>query len=57
MLSEIHQSEKDRYYMISYVESNGYNKLMNEIETETWVHGTAWQLSEGRRVGGLYERK
>ena len=44
MLSEISQSEKDKYYMISlecYVEWNSQNKLMNKLETETWTHEEA----------------
>ena len=41
MLSEISQSEKDKHHMISlYLESNEQNKLMNNIETEAWIHGT-----------------
>ena len=30
MLSELNQSVKGKYHMISYVESNKYNKLMNK---------------------------
>ena len=29
------------------MESNEQNKLTNKIETEAWVYGTDWQLSEG----------
>lgn len=43
VLNEINQSEKDKYHIISYVESNE-QKLMNEVDPETWKHG----LSEGR---------
>lgn len=54
MLSEISQSERDKYHMISlYVESNEQNELMNRIGPETWEHGTDWQISEegvGRRI-------
>ena len=58
MLSEIRQSEKDKYHMISLnVESNEQNKLMNKIETEAWKHETYRQLSEGNRKGGLDERR
>ena len=32
MLSEIKQLEEDKYHMISYVESNKQNKLMNRLE-------------------------
>ena len=39
MLSEISQSEKDKYNMISLVESVVQNKLMGKIETEAWIHG------------------
>ena len=38
MLHKVSQSEKDKYYMISYVESNEQNKLTNKIETEAWTH-------------------
>ena len=34
MLSEISQIEKDKYWMISYVESKKYNKLMNITKNE-----------------------
>ena len=30
MLSELNQSVKGKHHMISYVESNKYNKLMNK---------------------------
>ena len=41
MLSEISQSEKDKYHMIhSYVESNEQNILTNKIKPEAWIHGT-----------------
>ena len=40
---------KGKYHMISlYLESNEQNKVINEIETEAWTHGTDWQLLEGR---------
>ena len=36
MLSEISQSEKDKYHMIHlYVETNEQNKLTNKIETDS----------------------
>ena len=38
MLSEISQSVKDKYHMISLI--RGQNKLMSKIEPETWKHGT-----------------
>ena len=58
MLPEISQSEKEKYYMISlYVQSNEQNKLTNKRETEAWIQGTDKQLSEGRKEGGLGERK
>ena len=41
MLREISQSEKDRYHMIALICGIfEQNKLMNEIETEAWIHGT-----------------
>ena len=36
MLSEISQSEKDKYHMIfSYVESNGQTELTRKMETDS----------------------
>ena len=35
-----------------YVESNEQYKPINKIGPEAWTHGTAWQISEGTRVGG-----
>ena len=41
ILSEISQSEKDKYYMTSLiVESNEQNKLTNKIEPQAWNHGS-----------------
>ena len=39
-----------------YVESNEQNKLMNTKETEAWIHGTDWQLSEGRGWGTRWKK-
>ena len=51
-LSEISQSEKDKYHMISLIcESNEQNKLTNRIETDSKIQKTDWQLSEGRGDG------
>ena len=40
MLCEISQSMKDKYHMISTMESNEQNKLMSKIESEAQKHGT-----------------
>ena len=49
MLSEISQSVKDKYHMISLIkESNEQNKLTSKTETETWKHGT----DSSQRGGG-----
>ena len=49
MPSDISQSEKDKYHMISLIcESNEQNKLTNRIETDSKIQKTDWQLSEGR---------
>ena len=32
MLSEIHQTEKDKYCMILYVATRNYNKLVNKAK-------------------------
>ena len=34
VLSEISQSEKDKYHMISYVQSNEQNKLTTKAQTD-----------------------
>ena len=40
MLSEISQSVKDKYHMISLIEEyNEQNKLMSKTEPETWKQG------------------
>ena len=49
MLSELSQSVKDKYHMISHVESNEHNKLMNKIETE---HKYMKQTASCQRRGG-----
>ena len=36
-------------YIFTY--ANEQNKLTNKIETEAWIRGTEWQLSEESRVG------
>ena len=28
---------------------------MNKIKPEAWIHGTDWQLSEGKKAGVLEE--
>ena len=41
MLSEISQSVKDKYHMISLIEEyNEQNKLMSKTEPETWKQRT-----------------
>ena len=41
MLSEISQSEKDKYHVISLIcESNEQNKLTNKIETDSQIQRT-----------------
>ena len=47
MLSEISQSEKHEYHLISRVEPNEQNKLTNKIETEAWTRETHWQAARG----------
>ena len=44
-------SERQIPYDLTYM-WNTVNKITYEwIETEAWIHGTDWQLSEGRRRG------
>ena len=59
MLSEISQTEKDKYCMISYIESKKYNKLMNIAKKkQTHRHreqtsGYQWGQHGGRGIKGL----
>ena len=58
MLSEISQSEEDKYRVISHICGIWWtNKLRNKVETEAWTHGSDWELSEGKGLGGLDERR
>ena len=51
MLSEISQSEKDKYHMISLICGIQWKNKQNR---NTLIN-TDWQLSEGRGIGGLGE--
>ena len=55
MLSEISQTEKDKYCMMLHVESKKYNKLVNitwKKQTHRYREQTGdYQWGEGRREG------
>ena len=46
MLSEISQSEKDKYHVILFMEYNEQHKLMNKNRSETEKHRSDRQTSE-----------
>ena len=55
VLSEISQTEKDKYCMISHVESTKFNKLVNKAKKQQ-IHcyrmqTSGYQRGEGKRGG------
>ena len=57
MLSEISQSEKDKYHMISLVESNEQTELTREMGPDSQVESrmtASW--GRGRGAGGIEQK-
>ena len=56
MLTEMSQSEKEKYMFHSHVECKEQNKWTNKIETDSSMQGTNSCLPEGRGVEELGEK-
>ena len=51
MLREISQRKTNTVWFQSHEEAKEHTELTNQVETDSWIQRTDWQLSEGRGLG------
>ena len=56
MLSEINQTEKDKYHIISLICGIIKTKQTNKTESNSHTQRTHWGLPKGKRVGGCVKK-